>query len=123
MKKEDPRKFCTQCAAVYGLENPKMHSLRNSRHFIALACDDTPQPALVMIVPRIHERKVAALFRTRAIREESEKFTESLMEYLKKERAMKSSLLAWQDGEESIRMTQTYLHLKTHAHAKMTISY
>lgn len=124
-KKKDEREDCTQCAALYGLENPRTQSVRNCRNFIALTKDDPKKPSLIMIVPKIHKRKVSDIMNDQKAADEVQNFIgEILAYYQKRMRCRWASLqVIWKDGRESITVSQTYSHLKTHAHAEILITY
>lgn len=124
-KKKDEREDCTQCATLYGLENPRMHSLRNSRNFIALTKDNPKKPSLIMIVPRVHKRKVSEIMSNSKAADEAQEFVADVLEYCedKLKCEWKSCQIAWKDGREAITITQPYIHLKTHAHAEILITY
>lgn len=124
-KKKDVREGCAQCNALYSLENPRMDSLRNSRNFIALTKDNPKKPSLIMIVPKSHKRKVADIMNDKTFADEAQNFVAEVLDYCegKLKCGWKSFRVVWKDGKETITVSQTYTHLKTHAHAEILINY
>jgi len=124
-KKDDPRMHCSHCNALYGLENPRMNSLRNSKNFIALTKDDSKKPSLIVIIPRAHKRKVSDIMSNKKSAEEAQNFVGEVLGYCenKLKCGWKSFQVIWKDGREAITIAQPYTHLKTHAHAEILITY
>lgn len=124
-KKKDVREGCAQCNTLYGLENPRMNSLRNSRNYIALTKDNPRKPSLIMIVPRAHKRKVSDIMNNKTSADEAQNFVAQVLSHCENRLkcGWKAFQVIWKDGRESITVSQTYTHLKTHAHAEIHIIY
>lgn len=124
-KKKDPRTTCTNCESLYGMERPGMQAIRNSRNFIALTKDNPNRPSLIMIVPKVHKEKVMDI--KRILADEAQNFIAEVLEYLenkfKGKVKVKAFQVMWKDGAPAINFTQSFAHLKTHAHAEILITY
>ena len=124
-KKKDVRENCPQCAVLYGAENPKTTAVRNCRNFIAVTKDDPKKPSLIMIVPKTHKRKVSDIMDDQKLAEEAQNFVGEVIGYFESRKKSRWAALQilWKDGREVITVSQTYTHLKTHAHAEIHIIY
>ena len=124
-EEKDPREGCKNCASLYSLEKPGMHAIRNSRNFIALTKDDPEHPSVIMIIPKMHKDKSAEFQRDEALRDESQNLIAEVLGYCDKKRKFpwKCFSVIWKNATHAINYTQSFAHLKTHAHAEIHITY
>ncbi len=109
-KTGDQRKDCKQCLMVYGMEEPKMTAIRDSKHFIALTADDPRKPSTILIVPKIHLNTLDEL-REKDLRFEGAALVLEVLSKCRKNCGMQGSQEHWRKGP------------KMHLHIELTLTY
>lgn len=124
---DDPREGCELCKMIYGMEEPKLDDLCNSKNCIALIANCKTKPELILLFPKTHEMDMAKFKRRKDLYAEMEGLIRRTKKVLKEKHKAERFRVTWHDGGTLLRLTGDKKNplrgVKAHAHCKMEVFY
>ncbi|GEM_PF-4744647 len=124
---DDPREGCELCKMIYGMEEPKLKDICNSKNCIALVANGKNRPELILIFPKVHEMDMDRIKKRKDLYAEMESLIRRTRKVLKEKHKAERARTTWHDGGMLLRLTgekeKPVRSVKAHAHCKMNVFY
>ena len=127
MTHDDPREGCELCKMIYGMEEPKLKDLCNSKNCIALIASEKKKPDFILLFPKIHEMNLERVKRRKELQAEMEALIRRTKRTLKEKHGAERFRVTWHGGGMLLRLTgdkkNPVRSVKAHTHCKIEVFY